>query len=175
MSNYIEFTTNHRKRTHGNPVHDGKRPKRYRDIQGIRVDGEPVEFRDPTLPERVGRYLIEPQELQRRGIANDCVAFVALMNCIELKGKRHNPFRDYDTSTSIRSAKEQLANEDPLVLVKGFHDMSKPRHIVLPAHLLLSPNYLHKLTDDEPLCMSNLGDSLKIFDCTNAHPVANVK
>ena len=171
MSNYIEFTTKHTEKTRGNPVHDEKQPRRFRDVQGIRVDGEPVEFNDPTIPERVGRYLIESPGLKRRRIANDCVAFVALMNSVKLKDTKHNPFQEYDTTIPIRSAKDQLSNTAPLVLVKRFHDMSVPRHIVLPAHLLLGRNYLHKLGDDTPLCMSSLEDALGMFDCTSAHPV----
>jgi hypothetical protein len=172
MSNYIEFTTTHNERTFGNPVHDGQRPRRYRDVQGIRVDGEPVEFIDETIPDRVQRYFAESRKLRRRRIANDCVAFVALMNSVALENKSHNPFKDFDLSASIESPVENLDDTTPLVLVQGFHDgLRLARHIILPAHITDEENYLHKLGDKGPLCMSDLHDAKRIMGCTSAHPV----
>lgn len=172
MSNYIEFTTAYDERTFGNPVHDGKRPRKYHDVGGIRVDGELVEFQDELIPERVQRYLIESRRLWRRRISNDCVAFVALMNSIELTDRNHNPFKNFDTTISIDTSHIDLEDENPLVLVQGFHDGVKiPRHIVLPAHHLSGQSYLHKLGDKGPVCMSDLNNSMRIMGCTSIHPV----
>ena len=172
MSNYIEFTTHHDEKTFGNPVHDGKQPRRYRDVQGVRVDGEPVEFIDDTITERLQRYFAETQRLRRRRIANDCVAFVAVMNSVELEDRHHNPFQDFDEATYIDPADIQMDDGRPLVLVQGFHGGLKlPQHIVLPAHLDTGQNYLHKLGDKGPLCMSDLNDAMHIMNCSSAHPV----
>jgi hypothetical protein len=174
MSNYIEFTTHHNERAFGNPVHNGKRPKRYRDVQGVRVDGDPVDFVDDTIPERLQRYFVESRSLRRRRIVNDCVAFVAVMNSIEIEDRHHNPFRNFDETTTIDLTDFQPDEERvPLVLVQGFHDGVKlPRHIVLPAHLTTGQNYLHKLGDKGPLCMSDLDDALSIMGCSSAHPAS---
>jgi hypothetical protein len=155
----------------GNPIHDGKKPIKSRDIEGIRVDGEVLEFVDETIPEKVERYLVESKKLWRHRIANDCVAFVALANSIELRNIKQNPFRQFDASLSLRSIDDQLANDAPLVLTRGFHDEVRiPVHTVLPAHLTTEPNYLHKLGDHGPLCMSSLEDAKQIFGCNGAHP-----
>lgn len=168
MSNYIEFTTEHGEITYGNPIHDGKAPKRFRDVQGIRVDGDPVEFVDPTISDRVHRYFIESKKLRRRRIANDCVAFVALMNSIELKDRKHNPFSDYDEDVEV-----DPASTIPIVLAQGFHDgVVIPRHVILPAHTI-DGNYgsIHKLGDKGPLCISSVNDAMRIMGCTHAFPV----
>ncbi len=170
MSNFINFTTNHREKTYENPVHDGKRAKRFREVQGIKIDGERVDFRDDSIPERVQRYLLETRALRRRGIVNDCVAFVALMNTIELKDRTHNPFTNFDSETSLDPAAIDYDDMSPLVLTQDFHNAVRvPRHIILPAHLTDRQNYLHKLGDKGPLCMSDLEDSLAIMGCTSAH------
>jgi len=172
MMQYIEFTTRHSVKTFGNPIHDGKRPKKYRTIEGVRVDGETVEFIDNTIPERLGRYLIEAEGLRRRRIVNDCIAFVALMNSVRLEMPQHNPYREFDGTTFVDPWHINPVDDMPLVLANGFHDgVRLPRHIVLPAHLSTKQNYLHKLGDDGPLCMSNLQDALAMFSCDGAHTV----
>jgi hypothetical protein len=167
MTNYIEFTTDHRENTFGSPVHDGKRPRPFREIDGVRVDGEIVQFLDESIPDRLGRYFVEAKKLQKRKIVNDCVAFVALMNSVELKDREHNPFTDFDANTLVT---ESL--DTPVVLTTRFREgMIIPTHIVLPAHLQQQKNYLHKLGDDGPLCMSDLETAMRIMGCTGAHLV----
>lgn len=166
MANYIEFTTNHHERTLGNPIHNGKRPKSFRGIDGVRVDGVSVIFQDESIPDRLGRYFVESKRLRRRKIVNDCVAFVALMNSVRLESPTHNPFSDFDTSTAIDEA-----SDTPLVLASRFRGRIIPTHIVLPAHLQQKQNFLHKLGDDGPLCMSNLEDSMLIMGSTDVYSI----
>lgn len=166
MANFIEFTTQHHERTFGSPVHNGKRPKSFREIDGVRVDGEPVRFIDPTISDRLGRYFIEARKLRRRKIANDCVAFVALMNSIELKDSTHNPFTHFDRDRPVTGI-----SEVPVVLTNRLHrGFSVPTHIILPAHLERGENYLQKLGDKGPLCMANLETSMRIMGSTGAYP-----
>ena len=170
MPNFIEFTSWHNERTLGNPVHDGNLPKKFREIDGVRLNGEPVDFVDETVPERLHRYLIESPSLQRQRIANDCVAFVALMNSVEMRGG-HNPFSDFDQASEV-----DLSSTLPIVLAQGFHGgLVIPRHIVQPAHLA-SGDYgsLHKLGDTGPLCMSSVSDAMGIMACNLAFPVTGL-
>lgn len=166
MTNYIEFTTSHHERTFGNPIHNGKRPKSYRDIDGVRIDGNPIVFQDESIPDRLGRYFVETKKLKKRRIVNDCVAFVALMNSVHLEDPDHNPFTDFDTSGPIDEG-----SNAPIVLTSRFRGNIIPTHIILPAHLQQRQNYLHKLGDDGPLCMSDLESSMRIMGSTNAYPV----
>ncbi len=176
MPSFIEFTTEHSERTFGNPVHDGSRPRRGRDVQGIRVDGDEIYFDDQSIPERVAKYLVDSKKLKYRRIVNDCVAFVALMNSVELKNRSHNPFSNYDENVSVQPSSIDLSDKDPLVLTRGYHDgLRIPVHIVLPAHNSEGPNYLHKLGDKGPLCMSDLGDAMSIMGCSSAHPIRQEK
>lgn len=168
MPNYIEFTTDHHEDTHGSPVHDGRLPRRFHDIDAVRMNGEPVAFKDESIPERLQRYFAEANKLKRRRIANDCVTFVALMNSIKLENRGHNPFSDFDRETAVDTSATA-----PLVLVQGFHGGLKiPQHIILPAHMQDQENYLHKLGDRGPLCMSDLDTAMRIMNCTSAHPVS---
>lgn len=169
MSNFIEFTTKHNERTYGNPVHDGRYPKRFREVSGVRVDGELVDFVDESIPDRMNRYFVESRKLRRRRIANDCVAFVALMNSVELRDRKHNPFSTYDENSVV-----DPSSKDPIVLAAGFHDgLVIPRHVVLPAHTSDgSFGSLHKLGDKGPICMSSVDDAMRIMGCTHAFPVS---
>lgn len=166
MKQFIEFTTRHTEATYGSPIYDPDNLRRFKDIEGVRVDGEQVEFRDASIPVRLERYLIEAR---RRKYINDCIAFVAIMNGIPFDGKK-NPFQDFDKSITVDPRNVDVSSRAPLVLTRGFHDMKIPLHIILPAHTD-KQNYLHKLGDDGPLCMSNLSNALRIMDCHDAHPV----
>lgn len=172
MPNYIEFTTQHAEITYGNPIHDGRAPKRFRDVDAIRVDGNAVSFLDESIPERMHRYFIESRKLRRRRIANDCVAFVALMQSIELTDRAHNPFRDYD-----RGAEVDPLSDTPIVLAQGFHDGAVvPRHVVLPAPTGDgSFGSVHKLGDKGPLCLSSVEDAMTIVGCTHAFPASRCR
>lgn len=170
MHRYINFTTSHQERTYGNPVHDGKRPRRFHDVAGITIDGEPLEFDDTTIPERVKQYFLSAKQLRRKRIVNDCVAFAASMESIELEDRQHNPFEVFDENVIIHG---DTASEIkvPLVLARGYHDgLRIPAHVILPAHLVSGPNFIHKLGDEGPLCMSGLNDAMSIMGCNTAHP-----
>lgn len=128
MKQFIEFTTHHSERTYGNPVYYPEKLKRFRSVEGVRVDGELIDFRDPSIPQRLEQYLIESR---RRKHINDCVAFVAIMNGIPFDGKS-NPFQSYDRLTRVTPWHVDLSSDAPLVLAQGFHDMQVPRAYYSP-------------------------------------------
>lgn len=168
MPHYIEFTTQHHEPIYGNPIHTGNKPARFRTVEGICVDGEPLHFVDETIPERMHRYLHESSRLRWRGISNDCVAFAAIMESIKLRDSHHNPFVDFDET--------QLADDEttvPIVLAKKFHDTPIfPLHTVIPAQTLDgSYGTIHKLGDRGPVCLSSLKDAKAIMGCNLAIPV----
>jgi hypothetical protein len=177
MSRYIEFTTSTENpyvyNARGNPVHDGTLPTQFREVAGVRVDGEPLAFTDSSLVESLHRALVESKALQKRGHIVDCVTFVALLQCIPLAHPDDNPFIDHIQENIQVHPKDRIT--DPVCL--GDYPfkrlMQHPRylHVVSPAHIPERPNYVHKLGDNEPVCLSGLADAMTIFGCTVAHPV----
>jgi hypothetical protein len=172
MPTNIDFTMHHGELTYGNPIYElGHIPRRL-SVDAVMIDDAPVEFLDSSIPERLGVYLASVRKLRRKRIANSCVAFAAIMNSVEIKEIERNPFRDYDEDSRLDEQTDSIANTVPIVLAQGFHDgLRIPRHVVLPAHTAAGPNYLHKLGDRGPLCMSNLEDALTMFGCQFAFPV----
>lgn len=172
MPHYIEFTTHHQEPIFGNPIFNGDRPPKRVTVEGIRVDGEPVQFIDETIPERMHHYLYEAPRLKWRRISNDCVAFAAIMESLELRDRRHNPFANFD-----ETEKADDETVGAIVLAKKFHDFPIiPLHTVIAAQTVDgSYGTIHKLGESGPVCLSNLEDAKTIMGCQIAIPANNIE
>lgn len=172
MSRYLEFTAHsfHTMFSLGAPVHDGKLPNRFREVQGVRVDGEPVTFTDAATADRLHQALIASKQLQRRGIAFNCVTFAALMHGIPLRDAAHNPFSSIDPRIDCAAGGSYAS-----AVVLGVPSRTAPdgianRHVVVSAPQRTEQSYLHKLGDAGPICLSGLQKAMDMYDCTTAHP-----
>lgn len=160
MSRYFEFSTTSsgtlRYFAGDMALHDGEMPTRFRAVKGFHIDGEPVQLRDESLPERTLQAFHEAAQLQRRRITIDCIGFVAL-----LSGHDFDQYPDgaYLTLPRIggRSYDPQhdRFSDSPVNLRREFDDEAWYVHSMYPAHTPDAPLYIHKLGDG-PLSLSSL-------------------
>jgi hypothetical protein len=174
MPRYIEFVTPIDDETYelsfGNPVHDGRVPPASREVQGVRVDGEPIVLLDEALVGSLHRALVQMRGRLWAPYA-DCVSFAAVMNGLPMPPKRRNPL--LNTRTDIHIDPDDTTVTDTLNLGKRYRDMPSYHyaHTVVPAHSPGVAQYVHKLGDKGPVCLTSLEDALSMYACTVAHPV----
>lgn len=171
MSRYLDFVTfplTARLRfTNGEPVHDGIMPTRGVRFKGIRVDQEPVDFRDESLPERILKALVEGAALERRGFLFDCLLFTALMDEAELDTSDcdSRPFMHW-FGTPILDLDAEIGR--PLFLLRNDLGEGSPLldgadyHAVYPAATVTKPLVVHKLGRTE-LCLSGLSAAAEMY------------
>jgi len=176
MSRYLEFTTAarnpHTRFSRGNPVHNGKLPSRFREVLGVRVDGEPVIFADEKIVDDLHRTIVERQSAERaQGIPFNCVTFAASMQGIMLDGPKDNPFLDVMDEVGVDADDTSIDTPVNLGIRIAKSSHVKYAHTISPAHTPEKAQYLHKLGDEGPICISGLTAALTIFRCNMAHQV----
>ena len=178
MPRYIEFTTATPDKiggfTAGNPYHDGVIPAGRLNVDGVRVDGEIVEFVDPSIPNRLHRTLYEIDRLTQRQIVVDCLAFVAMMageNLSVLPNSSGTKFPDVERNWYDP---ESGPSEDPLYLLRREGGDMNYVHAIYPAHLLEAENYLHKLNIG-PVIMSDFRSASAMYKSRSADKMPTVK
>lgn len=168
MSHYIEFTTSPEhpfiKYSLGNPVHDGGRPTPFREVRGVRIDGQPILFREPDIVDALAQTIVDGEALPAQGIPFNCISFTALMHSVELElPPAYNPFLTIDGKTAISPS--STSQTDPLCLgVMTKASEVRQLHFVSPAHFNQEANYLHKLGNDGPICMSGLYAAMRMYN-----------
>jgi hypothetical protein len=180
MSRFIEFTTspdNPYVAHSGGAVHDGEIPTRYHAPRGIRIDGEPIAFSDASLHEKLYRALIVGEQLRTRSGIIDCLAFVALMQGSDLGKPRPNGlFSLYPSSESRHIASNDIENDFPVNIGHAYHDKRVQYvHSLYPAHLPNHACYIHKLGDNEPVCLSTLDQAHQMRGTIIAHPMPELR
>jgi hypothetical protein len=175
MSRFIDFYVSPRRRffegSLGNPIHDGVVPSRLADSVAIRVNGEPIEFIDESVPQLLHRTLLEMK--QRGNVGINCRRFAALMYEPGIADDMPTYFRQPDYTAPV-SPDDSTVNKPVTLGVivnaslrspDGFYD----RHMAVPAHQPEQAAYLHKLGFLGPICLSGLQAAMDLYDCTHAY------
>ncbi len=171
MSRYIEFTASqynyHTKFSLGQPVHNGEVPTRFRQVRGVRVDGEHVEFVDDSIVESLHKTIVNNKRASRRRRFN-CYAFVAAMHDVDLTEKstsRLSSGLDVDPEDASIAAPVLIGNRAGYV---GSTTVAYS-HALSPAPTVEGSRYLHKLGFSGPLCLSGLRVAMDMYSSSVAH------
>lgn len=176
MARFIEFTAspdNPYVAHSGGAVHDGEIPTRFHTPKGIRIDGEPITFRDELLHEKLHRALVVGEQLRARSGIIDCLAFIALMQGSDLGTPRPNGlFSLHPTSEARHIASDDIENSLPVNIGHSYHDgQVQYVHSLYPAHLPARALYIQKLGNNEPICLSTLDQAHQMRGTIVAHPM----
>lgn len=176
MGRFIEFSTSSKSQEYfaefsfGNPLHDGNLPSRLADSAIVRVDGEPVQFTDETMHERLHKALRVMKKRQYLGF--NCRRFAAVMydpNIIDplpayfLLPDYESPVADDDPTVTKPVALGTIGDNSPLSDSPFYN-----RHMAIPAHQPEQAAYLHKLGYEGPICISGLRAAMDMYECTHA-------
>ncbi len=175
MNLFINFTRDgsHPDRSFagGLPLFDGKMPSRFRSYRGVMVDGEPVEFVDETIPERLHKALVDGPKLGRR--AFDCLTFAALMFKVPMGrtvGGETFKFEEQTEKRAVRHNDTNVASPLNLGGVQDWDNLVAYTHTVVPAHGPTTARYVHRL-GTQTLCFSTLPEAMRLYEAAVAHPM----
>lgn len=167
---YLNFTTDkrnpHLRSSNGAPVHDGKMPTRYKDVAGVRIDGEDVKFRDDLIIEKLQRTLLRRKPFVRHQ-EFDCLSFAALM--IDYPGLNTSIVPFVLTASGVNIDPNDADNESITnIFTKTNTGGDSWVHVVVPAHTQEQPMYVHKLGNEGPVCLSGLSQAIEMYRADNA-------
>jgi hypothetical protein len=180
MSRYIEFTTspdNPHVKASGGAVHNGEIPTRRITPKAIRIDGEPVTFKDESLHEKLHHAIIVGEKLRARLAIIDCLAFIALMQGSSLgKPNRNGLFPLHPISEPRHILSDDIENDLPVNIGNSYHNNQvRYVHSLYPAHLPDHALYIQKLGDNEPISLSTLDQAHFMRSTTIAHPMPELR
>lgn len=165
MSVYIDFAPKPSDaRLLNTPVCSDIPPARA-EIEGVRINMEPVTFLQDGLAEDLHRSLVEGQALVgSEGKGFDCVAFALLMNGINLARIVHRSQFKVTRSVQEGPIADDIHQDYPLAIGDWPRFAKVPLyfHALVPAHTPDMPLYLHKLGDDGPVCISGVKKAMAI-------------
>ncbi len=176
---YLEFghDRKHSSQVFGNPVHNGRVPAGIFSIEGIRVNGEVVAFLDEELPDKVHQALRGGKQIARSKLPFDCTWFAVLMDDASLAERLATGHYKVVDESGDRPVDPSDTSQDHIVNIgRGYHDMEfRVVHSAVPAHTTEGAQYLHKLGDSGPLCLSGLKDAINIFHGSGAFPMISYR
>lgn len=169
MAEYIDFKTTINSRAvnfmDGSPVHDGVIPAPNKEIEAVRIDGEPINFVDPETPDTLHRALVEGRVVSERGYIYDALVFVALMSSVDLVAvaKKHRISRkprDLDIQLKLGdkpNLDQALPADSPVALYSHYVDEeSHRRTLVHPVHTPACELYVSRMSDTGPIVLASL-------------------
>ncbi len=167
---YLNFTTNESnsllKRSNGAPIHDGKMPIRYKDVAGVKIDGEEVNFKDESIVDSLQKTLLKRKSFVRQH-EFDCLSFAGLM--IDYPNINTSVVPFLLIASGINIDPEDIANESVANIFKKTNTGGDTWvHVAVPAHTLEQPMYIHKLGNTGPLCLSGLSQVIEMYHADNA-------
>jgi hypothetical protein len=180
MTSFIEFQTTPmgRDSAHYNGLYffDGKVPGRTADSPVIRVNGEPLEFVNESLPDILLRTLRTMKIARYRGNIN-CQSFAALMHDPTIIEDPSENVPDYflrpDYSTPVSPEDHTVTTPVALGTLDNAwwapEDGFRNEHMAFPAHLKNEALYIHKLGYSGQICFSGLYKAMSLYHCTHAY------
>ncbi len=169
---YLEFTTHPKNPyTHfslGSPVHDGKMPTKYEEVEGVRIDGESVQFKDETLVNRLQKTLLNRKPYVRN-YNFECTDFAGLMmEHPEMDARGMIPYSTDRYGEPVSPDDDSIDQPLNLYIRKTELSNGSWNHMIVPAHTIEGPMYIHKLGSG-PICLSGLTKALEIYSCDSAY------
>jgi hypothetical protein len=178
MSSYLEFSTEYGKKIRrdglidGFAVHDGQLPPRAQPLLGVRVDGQPVEFVDETMPEQIHRAVVERSRMPRNYL--DCLAFVALMAGALPVRQRYWRYPDIVVGRGNSFVAAADTPEQPVDIGRMCLDQEVQfTHSLYPAHTFEGPLYVQKLGKG-PIVLSGLDTAQALYRSPEAFPIVSI-
>lgn len=167
MSQFLEFNSTRETRVgqfaRGNPLHNGKFPRRFKSVDGILLNGEDIGASASTV-ESIHHSLVEAKRAAKHGMAIDAISFIAIYNTPKFHGRFGRADTVHDFELAPKSLKvDPLA---PLRLGSGPDVRLHYRHSIQPIETDTPAQlYIHKLGILGPLCISGMAQAMGMYYC----------